>query len=345
MISHKNALTTVCNMTVAERIVPDDVYLILGQMFHIAVLLPHAYLFHGACVVILNFEPRRTLQVLEQQRVTVFLAISTMLNYLLDVPDFHSFNLSALRLIGYGGGPMSTSTLQRGMQAFPNVGFLQYMGQTEVSIMSAWLSPEDHVRALKEAPHVLKSCGREAIFCDVRIVDAQDKEVPRDGKTPGEMIVRGDNVMKGYWKKPELTAEVLRRGWCYTGDMATWDEQGYMYVVDRKKDMIVSGGENIYSTAVEEAVYKHPAVRECAVVGVPHPVYGETVKAVVVVRDGFQVTGEEIIETCRQHLASYMKPTSVDFVKELPKAPTGKVLKRVLREKYWRGQERRVGGA
>ncbi len=345
MLTHKNALTTIFNMTVAERIRHEDVYLILGQMFHVAVLLPHGYLFHGAKVVVLNFEPRRTLEVIEQERVTSFLAISTMLNYLLDVPDFNRFDLSSLRLISYGGGPVGVATLMRAIERFPGVGFLQYMGQTELAIMCAWLSPEDHVRALEQKNYrLLESCGREAILCDVRVVDEQGNDVPKDGKTVGEMIARGDNVMKGYWNRPELTAETVRQGWCYMGDMAAWDGEGYMYVVDRKKDMIVSGGENIYSTVVEEAIYKHPAVKECAVIGVPHPVYGETVKAIVVLREGCTATAEEIIEVCRQHLASYMKPTSVDFVDELPKAPTGKVLKRVLREKYWAGHKRRVGG-
>ncbi len=345
MITHKNAATTIANMTVAERIQTDDIYLVLGQMFHIAVLLPHAYLFHGARIIILNFEPRRALEVMAQERVTSALVISTMMNYMLDVPDFSSFDLRPLRLISYGGGPFSSTTLERAMKVFPGVDFLQYMGQTEVSIMSAWLSPEDHRRAMAGEPHLLKSCGREAQYCDLRVVDENGRPVPRDGKTVGEMIVRGDNVMKGYWDMLELTAKTLRNGWCHTGDLATWDDKGYLYVVDRKKDMIVSGGENIYSAAVEEAVYKHPAVKECAVIGVPHPIYGETVKAVVVVREGYHVTAEEIIETCRKLLASYMKPTSVDFVDSLPKAPTGKVLKRVLREKYWAGQERRVGGA
>lgn len=345
MITHKNAATTIANMTAAERIGTEDVYLVLGQMFHIAVLLPHAYLFHGARVVILNFEPRRTLEVMAVEHVTSMLAISTMMNYMLDVPDFSSFDLRPLRIVSYGGGPFSSTTLERAMAAFPRVDFLQYMGQTEVSIMSAWLSPDDHRRAMGGEPHLLKSCGHEALYCDLRVVDENDRPVARDGKTVGEMVVRGDNVMKGYWGMAELTTETLRNGWCHTGDLATWDEEGYLYVVDRKKDMIVSGGENIYSAAVEEAVYKHPAVKECAVIGVPHATYGETVKAVVVLREGYQVTGEEIIESCRKHLASYMKPTSVEFVDSLPKAPTGKVLKRALREKYWTGQERKVGGA
>jgi long-chain acyl-CoA synthetase len=144
---------------------------------------------------------------------------------------------------------------------------------------------------------------------------------------------------------PELTAETLRGGWCHTGDIATWDADGYMYVVDRKKDMIVSGGENIFSARVEEVIYRHPAVKECAVIGVPHPVYGETVKACVVLREGCSATAEEIIESCRPHLASYQKPTSVEFLDALPKSAAGKLLKRVLREKHWAGESRRVGGA
>jgi acyl-CoA synthetase (AMP-forming)/AMP-acid ligase II len=345
MITHRNALTTCMNMTVAETISTDDVYLVMGQMFHIAVLLPHGYMFHGARVIILNFEARKTLEVIQAERVTSFLAISTMMNYLLDVPDFASFDLKCVRLLSYGGGPFATATLRRAAHAFPGVGFLQYMGQTEVSIMSAWLGPEDHRLGMTTNPRLLSSCGREALLCDCRVVDENDHEVPRDGKTPGEMLVRGDNVMRGYWKMPDLTAQTLRGGWCHTGDVVTWDEHGYFYVVDRKKDMIVSGGENIYTPVVEDAIYKHPAVKECAVIGVPHPVFGETVKAIVVLCDGMNATESEIIETCKQHLAGYMKPTSVEFASELPKAPTGKLLKRVLREKYWGGETRRVGGA
>jgi len=345
MISHRNALTTCMNMAVAEHIDSDDVYLVMGQMFHIAVLLPHGYMMHGARIVILNFEPRKTLEVIQLERVTRLLAISSMMNYMLAVPDFSSFDLKSVELVSYGGGPFATATLRRAAHAFPNGGFLQYMGQTEVSIMSAWLTPDDHRIGLTTNPRLLSSCGREALLCDCRVVDDNDREVPRDGKTPGEMVVRGDNVMLGYWKMPELTQQTLRGGWCHTGDVVTWDQDGYFYVVDRKKDMIVSGGENIYSPVVEDAIYKHPAVKECAVIGVPHPVYGETVKAVVVLFDGMQVTEAEIIETCRQNLAGYMKPTSVEFVTELPKAPTGKLLKRVLREKYWGGETRRVGGA
>ncbi|MGA9642092.1 MAG: AMP-binding protein, partial [Terriglobales bacterium] len=188
MITHRNALTTCMNMTVAETISTDDVYLVMGQMFHIAVLLPHGYMFHGARVIILNFEARKTLEVIQAERVTSFLAISTMMNYLLDVPDFASFDLKCVRLLSYGGGPFATATLRRAAHAFPGVGFLQYMGQTEVSIMSAWLGPEDHRLGMTTNPRLLSSCGREALLCDCRVVDENDHEVPRDGKTPGEML-------------------------------------------------------------------------------------------------------------------------------------------------------------
>ena len=190
----------------------------------------------------------------------------------------------------------------------------------------------------------MQGCGREALLADVRVVDENDRDVPKDGKTIGEFIYRGDMVMKGYLNQPELSAATLRGGWCHSGDMGTWDEDGYFYVVDRKKDMIVSGGENIFSVAVEEAIYKHPAVKECAVIGVPHEVWGETVKALVVLNTGMSATEEAIIDVCKGNLASYMKPTSVDFVDELPKSPTGKVLKRDLRDLYWGKEKRRVGG-
>ena len=162
--------------------------------------------------------------------------------------------------------------------------------------------------------------------------------VPRDGQTPGEIVVKSEANMVGYWRKPELTAETIRDGWMWTGDVATWDEDGYVFIVDRAKDMIISGGENIYSTQVEAAIHQHPAVLESAVFGVPDDQWGEAVKAVVVLKPGEQATAEEIIATASEHLASYQKPKSVDFVDDLPKAPTGKILKRALRDPYWQEQ-------
>ncbi|MGH7599584.1 MAG: class I adenylate-forming enzyme family protein, partial [bacterium] len=322
----------------------SDCYMNIGPMFHSAVFAALSFIVNGTKIVTLNFEPRRALEVIQQEGVTSFTAVATMINYLTETANANSFDTSSLRLIVYGGSPISVVTLRRAMKAFKGADFLQVMAQTESGVLSL-LSPEEHRRALEtENFRVLESCGRGAVLSEVRIVNEAGHDVPKDGKTPGEMLVRGPGVMKGYWNMPELTAATLRDGWCYSGDIATWDENGFMYVVDRKKDMIISGGENIYSSVVEEAVCKHPAVKECAVIGVPHQVFGETVKAVVVLHEGRAATAEEIIGACKEHLASYMKPTSVDFATELPKTPAGKILKRVLREKYWGGEKRQVGG-
>ena len=198
-----------------------------------------------------------------------------------------------------------------------------------------FLSQEDHLNAIKGIhPERLSSCGREAFATTVLVANHDGTPVPRDGKTPGEIIVWSEANMIGYWQRPELTAKTLRDGWLWTGDIATWDGDGYIFIVDRAKDMIISGGENIYSTQVENAIYQHDAVLEVAVFGVPDDEWGEIVKASVVLKPGRTATEQEIIDTAKKHLASYQKPRSVEFVDRLPKSPTGKILKRVLRERY-----------
>jgi long-chain acyl-CoA synthetase len=206
-----------------------------------------------------------------------------------------------------------------------------------------FLSQEDHVRALAgDRAERLRSCGREGFVTRVQIVDPQGRPVPRDGATVGEIVVRSEANMVGYWGRPDLTAETLRGGWMWTGDLATWDDDGYLFIVDRAKDMIISGGENIYSAQVENAIHRHPAVLEAAVIGVPDDEWGEAVKAVVALKPGMTATEQEIIDVARLHLASYQKPRSVDFVDALPKAPTGKILKRELRDRYWASHDRKV---
>ncbi len=203
-----------------------------------------------------------------------------------------------------------------------------------------FLSQEDHSAAVS-GHHAdrLQSCGREGFVGRLRIVDESGVDVPCDGKTAGQIIVKSDANMVGYWNQPDLTARTLRDGWLWTGDIATWDEDRYVYIVDRAKDMIISGGENIYSIQVEEAIAAHPAVLECAVIGVPDAEWGENVKAVVVLKPDQTATEADIIETAKQKIASYQKPKSVDFVASLPKAPTGKIMKRDLREPYWSDAE------
>ena len=339
--THKSLYMGMLNQIVAERIVPSDVYMLTGQMFHIPVALAMNYMAHGCPVVLINFEARTALEVIQRERVSAFLGITTMLNWMMADEEFDSFDLSSLRNIQYGGGPMPHSVVAAALNKFPCT-LIQGYGQTEGMTM-CFLSQEDHLDAIAgNNPQRLSACGREGFVTSVRLVDTEGNDVPRDATTPGEIVVRSEANMVGYWRKPELTAQTIRDGWMWTGDVATWDADGYVFIVDRAKDMIISGGENIYSTQVEAAVHQHPAVLESAVFGVPDDVWGEAVKAVVVLKPGMQATEQEIIDTASQHLASYQKPKSVDFVDDLPKAPTGKILKRTLREPYWQHQERKV---
>lgn len=339
--SHRSAAMGMLNQTVAERIVPTDVHLLTGQMFHIPVVISMNYLKHGCPVVLVNFEAQQALEVIQDEKVSTFVGITTMLNWMMAVENFGSYNLSSLRNIQYGGGPMPSSIVRAALDSFPCT-LIQAYGQTEGASMS-FLSQEDHRDAMKGINQQrLRSCGREGFVTNIRIVDPQGREVPKDGATPGEIIVRSEANMIGYYNRPDLTAMTLRDGWMWTGDIATWDRDNYVFIVDRSKDMIISGGENIFSVQVEEAIAQHPAVLECAVIGVPDDEWGESVKAVVVLKPGHQATEQEIIDSARQHLASYQKPRSVDFVAQLPKAPTGKILKRELRAPYWADRERQV---
>lgn len=339
--SHRSAAAGMLNQTVAERIVPTDVYMLTGQMYHIPIVLAMNYLKHGCPLVLVNFEPKQALGVIEAERVSAFLGITTMLNWMMAVEGFGGYDLSSLRNIQYGGGPMPSSIVRQSLDSFPCT-LIQGYGQTEGTTM-CFLTQEDHASALAgNRPERLRSCGREGFLTSVRVVDDQGRNVPQDGRTPGEIIVRSEANMVGYWNRPDLTARTLRDGWMWTGDVATWDEDRYIFIVDRAKDMIISGGENIFSVQVEEAIARHPAVLECAVIGIPDDEWGESVKAVVVAKPGYAVTEQDIIEQTRHHLASYQKPRSVDFVSELPKAPTGKILKRSLREPYWTGRDRHV---
>ncbi len=332
--SHYSLYMGMLNQTVAERIVPSDVYMLTGQMFHIPIGLAVNYMAHGCPLVLVNFEARQALEVIQAEGVTAFLGITTMLNWMMAVDDFDNYDLSSLRNIQYGGGPMPMSVVKAALQSFPCT-LIQGYGQTEGMTMT-FLSQEDHLAAINGIhPERLASCGREGHVTSVRVVDEKGKDIPRDGQSHGEIIVQSDANMLGYWRRPDLTAETIRDGWMWTGDIATWDQDGYVFIVDRAKDMIISGGENIYSTQVEAAIHFHEAVLESAVIGVPDDEWGESVKAIVVLKPGYKATAQEIIDTAALHLASYQKPKSVDFVDALPKAPTGKILKRELRQPYW----------
>jgi acyl-CoA synthetase (AMP-forming)/AMP-acid ligase II len=341
--THASAWAAMVNQGAAERVAPSDVYLLLGQMFHIPVVLAMTYLAHGQPVVLTNFEPRQTLAVIEAERVSAFLAITTMVNYLIDAPDFDRYDLSSLRLVTYGGGPMAEAVVRRCMDAFP-CDLMQGYGQTEgctYSFLLPWVHREI---AQGIGTHRARSCGQESLLTSLRVVDEAGRPVERDLRTVGEIVVRGPSLMKEYWRRPEETVQAFRDGggWLRTGDLASWDEEGFLYIVDRAKDMVISGGENIYPAQIEEVIYRHPGVLEVAVIGIPDETWGEALHAVVVPRDGAVIAAEEIVELTRSELGSYMKPRSVEFATALPKGPTGKILKRELREPYWAGRERRV---
>ena len=337
--SHRSAWTAMLNQDATERVTGDDVYLLLGQMFHIPMVLAMNYLSRERPVVLLDFDARATLAVIEQERVSGFLGITTMLNYLLAVEDLERYDLSSLRIVQYGGGPMGEDVVREALSRLP-CDLQQGYGQTEGGTMT-FLSPQVHREAAAGVgAHRLRSCGREAHLSSVRVVDDAGRPLPRDGASIGEIVTRSDANMLRYWNRPEETAATSRDGWLYTGDLATWDEHGYVYIQDRKKEMIISGGENIYPAQIENVLYRHPSVLEVAVIGVPDDTWGEAVKAVVALKPGQQATEDELIALTRDELASYMKPKSVDFVAELPKSATGKILKRKLREPYWPELER-----
>jgi acyl-CoA synthetase (AMP-forming)/AMP-acid ligase II len=247
---------------------------------------------------------------------------------LVDDPGVADNDMSSLVHLVYGASPISEAVLERARKVFPAAGFTQAYGMTELSPCATLLTPADH-----DDPALHRSAGRAAPHVEVRIVDPNDIEVGR-GEV-GEIVVRGDNVMLGYWNRPEDTAAAVRDGWMHTGDGGRMDENGYVFIVDRIKDMIITGGENVYSAEVENALASHPAVAACAVIGVPDSDWGERVHAVVVLLPGQQATGDEIRAHCKTLIAGYKAPRSVDFVDALPLSGAGKILKRELRMQYW----------
>jgi long-chain acyl-CoA synthetase len=343
MLSHANLLANAYHVLASMRWQEGEVYLHACPMFHIADGPTSHFItwLGGTHVIIPGFKPDLALEVMERERVTATLMIPTMINFLIHHPDVGKRDLSVLRHIAYGGSPMPAETARQAMQTLP-CAFTHLYGLTEAAPLLTFLPPEQHVAdGPPEKVRRLLSCGREVIGVRVRVVNPQGHDV-EPGEV-GEIIAKGPNNMVGYWNKPQETADALRHGWLYTGDLATVDEEGYIYIVDRKKDMIITGGENVFSTEVENVLYTHPAILEAAVVGVPDATWGEAIKAIVVLKPGMQVNAEDIIEHCRGHIAHFKVPSSVDFYQgALPKSGSGKILKRELREKYWMGQERMV---
>lgn len=281
-----------------------------------------------------DFNPAQVLEYISRERITRCQLVPTMIHSLIQVPDVEKYDLSSLRLILYAAAPMPVELLKKALTIF-SCGFAQMYGQTESGPIITVLKPEDHIldgseKRLKR----LASSGKPVVNYAVRIVDEMDNDVPV-GQV-GEIIGRSEAMMMGYWQMPEETAEKLKNGWLHTGDVGKVDEDGYVYVIERKNDMIISGGVNIYPREIEEILYRHPAVSEASVIGVPDEHWGEIVKAVVVLKEGCQAKEAEIIEFCGKFVAGFKKPKTVDFWTELPKSPQGKILKREIRTRFVR---------
>ena len=287
-----------------------------------------------------SFDADTVLSAIEEHHITNMFVAPTMLKLVVDAPRLNSYDLSSMRSFIYGGGPMMVDDLIKAMERLGDR-LVQLYGQGESPMTITYLSHHDHVLAGDEdQTKRLASAGRPHVNLEVRIVDEHDNEL--SAGQMGEIVTRSDLVMKGYWRDAEATAASLKNGWLHSGDMGYLDERGYLFLMDRSKDMIISGGENIYPREIEEVIVTMAGIREVAVIGVPDPKWGEAVHAVVSLEPGACVTADEIIECCRDNIASYKKPKSVEFVDELPKNNYGKIVKKDLRELYWQDKDRKV---
>jgi acyl-CoA synthetase (AMP-forming)/AMP-acid ligase II len=344
MLTHHNLMTMTMNFFAdMTSLGPDDVILHAAPLSHGSGLYSLPNVAKGGAHVILkskSFDPKVVFETIQRRKVTNMFMAPAMIKRLITSPEIDQYDLSSLKCIHYGGAPIYMEDLKEAVRKMGQV-FVQLFGQAESPMTISYLRKEEHlVEGTQEQMKRLTSAGLPRTDVEVKIFDENDKELPPEKM--GEIVVRGEVVMKGYWKNPQATAETLRGGWLHTGDLGIMDERGYVYILDRAKDMIISGGENIYSREVEDVILQHPAVHEVAVIGVPDETWGEAIKAIVSLKPGQKATQEEIINFCKEHMASFKKPKSVEFIKEIPKNPYGKVLKRELREKYWAGEARRV---
>lgn len=341
MLSHGNLYTNSI-LGVAEGTVRrGSIGLHAAPMFHLADGAFMNGLFAAGCchVMLPRFDPIGVLQAIATHGVTDMLLVPTMIQMLVDHPDIQQYDLNSLQQMLYGASPISEGLLDRAMKAIPHAGFIQAYGMTELSPVATILKPEMH-REKGRAKGWHRSAGRATVCTEVRIVDPEGNELPR-GEV-GEVVVRGPGVMLGYWNKPAETAAAIRNGWMHTGDGGRMDEDGYVFVVDRIKDMIVTGGENVYSIEVESVIATHPAVAACAVIGTPHEQWGEQVHVFIVRKPGQALEAEELIDFCKTRIASYKCPREVSFVEAMPLSGAGKILKTTLRAPFWAHQERKV---
>ena len=337
MLSHRNLIANAFQFMTASPPNPQDIFLIMAPLFHAAgsngVL---GGIWSGSCQIPLKaFDPSVALDLIAEHKVSHTLGVPAMIAAIAEEQLKTPRDTGSVRMVGHGGSPIPTEVIRRAHRSYPNAEFVEVYGATETGPLLTALRHEETFLDVERG----QSCGQPLIGVQLKIVDDAGADVEQ-GEV-GEVVAHGANIMQGYWKKPDLTAEVLQDGWYRTGDLGRMDNEGYLFLVDRAKEMIVSGGENVYCSEVEEVLYKHPAVLEAAVFGVPDEKWGEAVHAVVVSRE--KVSADELIESCREYIAGYKLPKSISFsTTELPKSGPGKILKRELRAPFWEGRDSRV---
>jgi acyl-CoA synthetase (AMP-forming)/AMP-acid ligase II len=326
-LTHRNVIWNLYNTIWAREDKAGERAIIVGPLYHTAALNNHFTIqvaLGGTSIIIRKFEPKALLQTIETEKATIVSGSPALYNMLLQHPAVHKYDTRSITKCTAGSDKLPMEIKKKLLEFFPNIkGVYDVYGLTEASPGITTLNAADSLR--KDG-----SVGKILPFVDARIVDEDKNSLP-PGEV-GELICRGPNVMQGYHRNPQATAESLQNGWLFTGDLAKMDDEGFVYIVDRKKEMIVSGGENIYPREIEEVIIKHPAVADVAVIGVPHPKWGETVKAFVVRGPDQEIDDKEIVDFCKKYLASYKKPTIVAFVPQIPRNPSGKALKRILKQ-------------
>ena len=338
MLSHRNLVANAANMIAAVGYGGDSIYLHAAPMFHIADNAPAlaVTMFGGTHVFIPRFDPAAVAAAVAAEHVTTTLLVPTMINALANFPGLDQYDMSSLTKVPFGASPMPVAVLRRAIETLPGCAFYHLYGMTEAAPLVTAAEAGDAMH-----PTLSKSCGKVALLVEVRIADGNDTEVPRG--TPGEVQVRGPNIMLGYWNKPDATAAALRGGWYHSGDGGIMDEEGHVFIVDRLKDMIVTGGENVYSAEVENVIATMDGVAEVAVIGIPDERWGEAVHAIVVPRAGQTVTEERVLAHCRGLIGGFKCPRRVDIRDTpLPLSGAGKVLKTELRKPFWEGREKQV---
>jgi long-chain acyl-CoA synthetase len=342
MLSHNNLYMNALLVTPAMGLAAEANWLHGAPMFHLAdgAASFAISMLAGTHSFIPRFDVLEALKAIERFRVTNSVFVPTMVNMIVNHPDVADYDLSSLKGVLYGASPMPEAVILRALEVMPSVAFTHGYGQTEAAPFLTALPPSYHDPGGPLADK-MKSIGFPSVGTEIRILDENDNEVPRG--TVGEICARSPNVMLGYWNKPELTAETLRNGWLHTGDGGYMDEDGFLYIVDRVKDMIISGGENVYSAEVENALYQHAAVLECAVIGVPDETWGERVHAIVRLKEEDACDAETLIAHCHELIAGYKCPRSLEFRDQpLPLSGAGKILKSELRKPYWEGLAKQV---